>query len=115
MSDLRNLLLIDNDPQAKSTVAALKELQAIGVRLSRDALGIGYSSLGYLQCLPIDSLKIDQSFVRHTATDSADATIVTTMMVMAKGLKKRVLAEGVETEAQVNFLKAQSCDEAQGY
>jgi diguanylate cyclase (GGDEF)-like protein/PAS domain S-box-containing protein len=100
---------------AKSTVAALKELKAIGVRLSLDDFGIGYSSLGYLRWLPIDALKIDQSFVHNITTDSGDATIVSTMIAMAKGLNKHVVAEGVETEAQLSFLKTQNCDEAQGY
>jgi diguanylate cyclase (GGDEF)-like protein/PAS domain S-box-containing protein len=100
---------------AKSSVVALKEFKGIGVRLSLDDFGTGYSSLGYLKWFPIDSLKIDQSFVHSITTDSADATIVSAMIAMAKGLQKRVVAEGVETEAQVNFLKAQNCDEAQGY
>jgi diguanylate cyclase (GGDEF)-like protein/PAS domain S-box-containing protein len=100
---------------AKSTVAALTELKTIGVRLSLDDFGTGYSSLGYLKWLPIDALKVDQSFVHNITTDSGDATIVSTMIAMAKGLNKRVVAEGVETEAQLTFLKAQNCDEAQGY
>jgi diguanylate cyclase (GGDEF)-like protein/PAS domain S-box-containing protein len=100
---------------AKSSVAALKGFKEIGVRLSLDDFGTGYSSLGYLKWFPIDSLKIDQSFVHSITTDAADATIVSAMIAMAKGLQKRVVAEGVETEEQVNFLKAQNCDEAQGY
>ena len=100
---------------AKSSVTALKDFKRIGVRLSLDDFGTGYSSLGYLKWFPIDTLKIDQSFVHSITTDAADATIVSAMIAMAKGLQKRVVAEGVETEDQVNFLKAQNCDQAQGY
>jgi diguanylate cyclase (GGDEF)-like protein len=100
---------------AKSTIKALRELQATGVRLALDDFGTGYSSLGYMKWLPIDALKIDRSFVSNVTTDAGDATIVSSMIAMAKGFKKRVIAEGVETEAQLNFLKAHGCDEAQGY
>jgi len=100
---------------AKSTVAVLTELKSLGVRLSLDDFGTGYSSLGYLKWLPIDSLKIDQSFVRKITIDTDDATLVSTMIAMAKALKKRVVAEGVETEEQMTFLQTQGCDEAQGY
>jgi len=99
----------------KSAVAMLKELKSIGVRLSLDDFGTGYSSLGYLKWIPIDSIKIDQSFVHNVTTDASDATIVSTIIAMAKGLKKRVVAEGVETKEQVNFLQTHDCDEAQGY
>jgi diguanylate cyclase (GGDEF)-like protein len=100
---------------AKSTIGVLRELKSIGVRLSLDDFGTGYSSLGYLRWLPIDTLKIDPSFVNNINTNTEDAMIVDTMITMAKGLKKRVVAEGVETEAQMNFLHAHGCDEAQGY
>jgi EAL domain-containing protein (putative c-di-GMP-specific phosphodiesterase class I) len=99
----------------KSTVAMLKELKSIGVRLSLDDFGTGYSSLGYLKWIPIDSIKIDQSFVHNVTTDASDATIVITIIAMAKGLKKRVVAEGVETKEQIDFLQTHGCDEAQGY
>jgi len=99
----------------KSTVAMLRKLKSIGVRLSLDDFGTGYSSLAYLKWFPIDSLKIDQSFVRNITTDTADATIVRTMIAMAKGLKKRAVVEGVETEEQMKVLHTQGCDEAQGY
>ena len=104
---------------AKSTIFVLRELKAIGVRLSLDDFGTGYSSLGYLKWFPIDSIKIDQSFVRtitdDATNDSDDSTLVSTMIAMARSLKKNVVAEGVETEEQMNFLRAEGCNEAQGY
>jgi diguanylate cyclase (GGDEF)-like protein/PAS domain S-box-containing protein len=99
----------------KSTIAMLKDLKSLGVRLSLDDFGTGYSNLGYLKWFPIDSLKIDQSFVRNVTVDTDDATIVSTIIAMAKGLKKRVVAEGVETEEQISFLRARGCEEAQGF
>jgi diguanylate cyclase (GGDEF)-like protein/PAS domain S-box-containing protein len=100
---------------AGPTVALLKDLKSIGVQLSLDDFGTGYSSLRYLKWIPIDTLKIDQSFVQSIATDPGDATLVSTMISMAKGLKKRVVGEGVEIEEQMAFLQALGCDEAQGY
>jgi diguanylate cyclase len=104
---------------AKSTISVLKELKSIGVRLSLDDFGTGYSSLGYLKWFSIDSIKIDQSFVRtitdDASNDSDDSALVSTMIAMARSLKKNVVAEGVETEEQMNFLRAEGCNEAQGY
>src|ERR1700722_13407514 len=91
---------------AKSTIEILKELKSIGVRLSLDDFGTGYSSLGYLKWFPIDSIKIDQSFVSEITSGPDDATLVSAMIAMAKGLKKNVVAEGVETIEQLRFLKA---------
>jgi diguanylate cyclase (GGDEF)-like protein/PAS domain S-box-containing protein len=100
---------------SKSTVTILTELKAIGVRLSLDDFGTGRASLGYLKWLPVDSLKIDQSFVHNITTGTYDDTIVSTIIAMAKGANKCVVAEGVETEKQLKFLQAHGCDEAQGY
>ncbi len=101
------------DPQA--TIRALKALKAVGVRISIDDFGIGYSSLSQLQRLPIDALKIDQSFVRDVTTDPDDAAIVKAIISLGHTLKLGVVAEGVETPEQLAFLAGQGCDRIQGY
>ena len=90
-------------------------LREIGVRFSMDDFGTGYSSLSSLRKLPIDQLKIDQSFVRDLPTDQDDAVIVDTIIGMAKHLGMEVIAEGVETEAQRTFLALHGCYVCQGY
>lgn len=94
---------------------ALGKLKKLGVQLSMDDFGTGYSSLSYLKNFPIDQLKIDQSFVRDIIRSRKDAAIVKTIIEMAHNLDLKVTAEGVETEEQLNWLKLQECDEAQGY
>jgi diguanylate cyclase (GGDEF)-like protein/PAS domain S-box-containing protein len=100
---------------AESTVSVLSALKSIGVRLAVDDFGTGYSSLSYLKRFPIDSVKIDQSFLHDMTIDTDDAAIVSAVITMAHSLKKRVIAEGVEAEEQVTFLNAHGCDDAQGY
>lgn len=96
------------------TVRILDSLYAMGLHLAIDDFGTGYSSLGALQQFPIGTLKIDQSFVRDLATDRDDATIVETIIKMARSLKMEVVAEGVESQAQLEFLRELGCDYVQG-
>jgi len=100
---------------AESATSILHAVRERGVQVAIDDFGTGYSSLSYLQKFPVDALKIDQSFVGRIATAGDDASIVTAVISMARSLKLRVVAEGVETREQLEFLKARLCDEAQGY
>lgn len=100
---------------AASTIASLRDCREMGVRISLDDFGTGYSSLSYLKNLPIDTLKIDQSFVRTITTDPGGAAITAAIIAMAHILNLKVIAEGVETERQLSFLKERHCDEFQGY
>jgi len=101
--------------RAESAATVLKALRAIGVRIAVDDFGTGYSSLSYLRKFPIDALKIDQSFVRQISAAPDDTTIVTAVISMGRSLKLRVVAEGVETREELEFLRAHQCEEAQGY
>jgi len=101
--------------EAEASAKVLEGLKEMGVNLAIDDFGTGYSSLSYLNRFPIDTLKIDQSFVRDIATNSDDASIVSAVIGMGKNLKQRVVAEGVETLEQLTFLKGQKCDEGQGF
>lgn len=100
---------------AAENAAKLDELKKMGVSISIDDFGTGYSSLSYLKRFPIDLLKIDRSFVAGLATDPNDTAIVTTIIVMAHALKMRVVAEGVESREQQEFLFRHRCEEVQGY
>lgn len=98
-----------------ATVTALNRIKALGVRLAIDDFGTGYSSLSYLRRFPIDVLKIDQSFIRGLSRDSSDAALVSAIISLGKSLKLTVIAEGIETLEQLDFLKAHHCEEGQGY
>ena len=99
----------------ESIESVLKTLRARGIQIAIDDFGTGYSSLSYLRRFPADTLKIDQSFVRQITTAPEDATIVSAIISMGRSLNMRVVAEGVETPEELEFLRAQQCDEAQGY
>ena len=100
---------------AQTTIATLKRLKDAGVLLSIDDFGTGYSSLAYLKRFPIDKLKIDASFIRHVTTDSDDAAITRSIVGLGHSLRRQVVAEGVETQEQLVFLRAEGCDVLQGY
>jgi diguanylate cyclase (GGDEF)-like protein len=99
----------------ESAIATLRDLKAMGVHLSIDDFGTGYSSLSYLKRFPIDAVKVDRSFVGDVTTDPDDAAIASAIIAMAHNLKLKAIAEGVETEEQLAFLKALKCDLLQGY
>ena len=100
---------------AQTAIQTLRELKALGVGLSIDDFGTGYSSLSYLKRFPIDTLKIDQSFIRDIGTDPDDAAIASAIIALAHTLKLTVVAEGVETADQLEFLTRHGCDRTQGY
>jgi EAL domain-containing protein (putative c-di-GMP-specific phosphodiesterase class I) len=110
--ELTESLLLAN---ADVTLSVLQELKTMGLKLAIDDFGTGYSSFSYLKKFPVSKLKIDRSFVRDVAVNPDDAAITTAIISMAKSLSLKVIAEGVEDEAQISFLRAHHCDEIQGY
>jgi EAL domain-containing protein (putative c-di-GMP-specific phosphodiesterase class I) len=100
---------------AENTVEVLRALRDIGVGISIDDFGTGYSSLNYLKRFPINAVKIDRAFVRDLGSSDGDAAIVSAVIGIARSLRLRVVAEGVETAEQFAFLRAKECDEAQGF
>jgi diguanylate cyclase (GGDEF)-like protein/PAS domain S-box-containing protein len=110
--ELTETLLLSS---AEVTLSVLQELKAMGLSLAIDDFGTGYSSLSYLKRFPVSKLKIDRSFVRDIAMNPDDAAIATAIISMAKSLRLKVIAEGVENESQMSFLRTHQCDEIQGY
>ncbi len=108
---VETVLLEDNKVNSK----ILKEISEMGVRLSIDDFGTGYSSLGYLKRFPFDVLKINRSFIKELPTSKEDATLVNTIISMGHGLDLEIVAEGVETEEQLEYLRLKGCDSAQGF
>jgi EAL domain-containing protein (putative c-di-GMP-specific phosphodiesterase class I) len=105
--------VVMTDPE--QSIAILEQLRAMGVLVSVDDFGTGYSSMSYLRRFPIDKLKIDRIFINEIVTRPEDASIVRAIVSLAHSLSLKVVAEGVETSAQLDFLKAAGCDEYQGH
>ncbi len=110
--ELTEGMVIDN---ISDTIEKMEALKKLGIELSIDDFGTGYSSLAYLKKMPLDILKIDQSFVRDIETDVNDAAIVDTIISMATHLDLKVIAEGVETRFELDFLEDKGCPLYQGY
>ncbi|MGK5030408.1 EAL domain-containing protein [Janthinobacterium sp. MDT1-19] len=115
--DLLELELTESSlmSNAEETIAVLRNLKALGIQISIDDFGTGYSSLAYLKRFPIDKLKIDIAFVREVTSNPDDAAIVLAIISMAHSMKLEVIAEGVENDAQLAYLRRHGCDEMQGY
>ncbi|HET6929026.1 MAG TPA: EAL domain-containing protein [Candidatus Acidoferrum sp.] len=110
--ELTESILLKN---ADATLSVLQNLKAMGLHLAIDDFGTGYSSLSYLRHFPVSKLKIDRSFIKNVAVNADDAAIAIAIISMAKGLNLKVIAEGVEDESQMSFLREHQCDEIQGY
>jgi len=101
--------------EGEAARASLLKLAATGIRLAIDDFGTGYSSLSYLRSFPIHTVKIDRSFVTDIPLDESATKLIDTIIAMGRGLNKRVVAEGVETAAQLEYLRRAGCDAIQGY
>ncbi|MGP6190750.1 MAG: EAL domain-containing protein [Vulcanimicrobiaceae bacterium] len=110
--EITESILLSDVANARRTIA---ELKALGVRLSLDDFGTGYSALAYLKHLPVDTLKIDRTFVRDLPTDRGDAAIVSAVMALGHARDMTVVAEGVETAEQATLLRRLGCDALQGF
>ena len=110
--ELTESLLLDN---VESVIGTCQQLRALGIQLAIDDFGTGYSSLSYLKRFPVHYVKIDQSFIRDLGSNPEDAAITRAIIAMAHGLGLKVVAEGVESQVQLDFLKSHHCDEIQGY
>ncbi len=110
--ELTETSIMDNPESAAEILA---EIRSLGIKVAIDDFGTGYSSLSYLKRFPVDTLKIDRSFVSGAAIDRDDAALVTAMITLAHDLRLRVVAEGIETQAELAFLRRLKCDEGQGY
>ena len=110
--ELTESMLMENADESVKTLRALKER---GIKISIDDFGTGYSSLAYLKRFPIDALKIDRSFINEVNTNPDDASIATSIILMGRALRLKVIAEGVETRNQLSFLRVMQCDQVQGY
>lgn len=105
-------LLMEDSTRSQTTLASIKRM---GIHISVDDFGTGYSSLAYLKRFPLDTLKIDRAFVKELGIDQDDTAIVRAVIALARSLRLTVVAEGVETAAQLGFLREAGCDQAQGY
>ena len=110
--ELTEGIVIQND---MAILAALRELKSVGVLFSIDDFGTEYSSLSYLKRFPVDTIKIDRSFVQDITTNPDDAAIVTAIIAVAESLKLKIVAEGVENKEQADFLRELHCNNIQGY
>jgi EAL domain-containing protein (putative c-di-GMP-specific phosphodiesterase class I) len=110
--ELTETMVMENAAETRNILSQLREL---GVSLAIDDFGTGYSSLVYLKQLPIDMLKIDKGFIADLTSDADDEAITTTIITMAHSLGLSVIAEGVETQQQLDFLREHNCDEIQGF
>ena len=110
--ELTESQLLDN---VENVIAIFHQLRELGVKLSIDDFGTGYSSLSYLKRIPADYVKIDQTFIRDLSSGGEDAAITRAIIAMAHSMELKVVAEGVETHEQLDFLRQHKCDEIQGY